>query len=166
MARRYVLERTAVVPRPRAQVWAFFADPHNLEAITPDFLRFHVLTPRPVATAAGALIDYRLSLGGVPFRWRTRIEDVVPGACFVDVQLRGPYRRWRHRHTFEDVPGGTRVADRVEYELPLGLLGRLAHAAFVGRTLARIFDHRAARVRALLGPAPEATAATPPPDGR
>jgi ligand-binding SRPBCC domain-containing protein len=142
-------------------VWAFFADPRNLEAITPDFLRFHVETPRPIATASGTLIDYRLSLGGVPFRWRSRIEEVVPGASFVDVQLRGPYRRWRHLHTFADAPGGTRVGDRVEYELPLGPLGDLAHAAFVERALRRIFDHRAERVALLLGPAEATRAAAP-----
>lgn len=152
MERRHVLERTIHVPRPRPEVWAFFADPFNLEAITPDFLRFRVETPPPIATASGTLIDYRLSLAGVPFRWRTRLEDVVPGEAFVDVQLRGPYRRWRHLHTFEDAPGGTRVGDRVEYALPLGPLGGLAHAAFVRRTLERIFDHRAERIAALLGP--------------
>ncbi len=162
MARRHVLERTLVLPRPRDEVWAFFSDPHNLEAITPDFLRFRVITPRPIVTATGTLIDYRLSLAGVPFRWRTRIEDVVPGVRFVDVQLAGPYRRWRHLHTFEDAPGGTRVGDRVEYELPLGPLGDLAHAALVGRTLRRIFDHRAARVAALLGPGRDATPAAAP----
>ncbi len=161
MARRYVLERTTLVPRPRLEVWAFFSDPHNLEAITPNFLRFHVETPRPVPTAPGTLIDYRLSLGGIPFRWRTRIEDVVPGASFVDLQLRGPYRLWRHLHTFADAPGGTRVGDRVEYELPLGPLGRLAHAAFVGATLRRIFDQRAERIAALLGPAPPDPAVRP-----
>ena len=159
MPRRHVLERSIVLPRPRPEVWAFFADPHNLEAITPDFLRFRVETPPPVATEPGSLIDYRLSLAGVPFRWRTRIEDVVPGASFVDVQLRGPYRLWRHLHTFEDAPGGTRVGDRVEYALPLGPLGDLAHAAHVGRTLRRNFDHRAERVAALLGPAPPTRAA-------
>jgi hypothetical protein len=161
VARRHVLERTIFVPRPRAEVWTFFADPHNLEAITPDFLRFLVETPPPVPTASGTLVDYRLSLGGIPFRWRTRIEDVVPGASFVDVQLRGPYRLWRHLHTFADAPGGTQVGDRVEYELPLGPLGALAHAAFVERTLRRIFDHRAARIAALLGPAPAPSRATP-----
>jgi ligand-binding SRPBCC domain-containing protein len=150
-----------IVPRPLPEVWAFFADPHNLEAITPDFLRFRVETSAPIATASGTLIDYRLSLGGIPFRWRTRIEDVAPGASFVDVQLRGPYRRWRHRHTFEDVPGGTRVGDRVEYELPLGALGELAHAAIVRRTLRRIFDHRASRVAALLAPRAPTAAAGP-----
>lgn len=162
MARRHVLERTIVLPRPRDEVWAFFSDPHNLEAITPAFLRFHVVTPRPIATATGTLIEYRLTLGGVPFRWRTRIDDVVRGARFVDVQLQGPYRRWRHLHTFEDAPEGTRVGDRVEYELPLGPLGDLAHAALVGRALRRIFDHRAVRVAALLGPVAAATPSAGP----
>jgi ligand-binding SRPBCC domain-containing protein len=153
VARRHVLVRSSFVPRPRGEVWAFFADPHNLEAITPGFLRFAVETPRPIATASGTVVDYRLSLCGIPFRWRSRLEEVVPGASFVDVQLRGPYRAWRHLHTFEDAPGGTLVGDRVEYELPLGPLGDLAHAAFVGRTLRRIFDHRAERVAALLATA-------------
>ena len=147
------------MPRPRPEVWAFFADPHNLEAITPDFLRFRVETPRPIATESGTLIDYRLSLGGVPFRWRSRIEEVVPGTSFVDVQLLGPYRRWRHLHTFADAPGGTRVGDRVEYELPLGPLGELAHAAVVRRTLRRIFDQRAERIALLLGAEPMRAAA-------
>ena len=158
MPRRHVLERALVVPRPRAEVYAFFADPRNLEAITPGFLRFRIATPGEIPMAAGGLVDYRLSLFGVPFSWRTRFEEVVPGERFVDVQLAGPYRRWRHLHTFEDAPGGTRVGDRVEYELPLGPLGAIAHALFVAGALRRIFDFRAERVRALLASARAITA--------
>ncbi len=155
---RHVLERAQHVPRPRDEVFAFFADAHNLEAITPGFLRFRITTPGPIAIAPGTLIDYRLSLFGIPFSWRTRIEVYEPGVRFVDVQLRGPYALWRHLHAFEDAPGGTLVRDRVEYALPLGSLGDLAHALFVRRTLARIFDHRAARILERL--APEAATAT------
>src|SRR5512141_3238148 len=150
--RTHVLERTQLVHRPRREVWAFFADPGNLEEITPDFLRFRIVTPRPIPMAAGARIDYRLSLFGVPFSWRTRIEEVVPGESFVDVQLAGPYRRWRHTHRFADAPGGTLVTDRVEYELPLGPLGAVAHALFVARTLDAIFAFRRQRVEVLLAP--------------
>lgn len=159
MARTHVLERAQLVALPREVVWAFFADPRNLEAITPDFLRFRILTARDVPMHPGALIDYRISLHGVPVRWRTRIEEVVPGTAFVDVQLRGPYRRWRHLHRFSDVPGGTRVDDRVEYELPLGPLGTLVRSLFVARTLERIFDHRGERIEALLAPPPAPAAA-------
>jgi ligand-binding SRPBCC domain-containing protein len=147
----HVLERSQFVPRPRGEVFAFFADAHNLEAITPAFLRFRILTPAPIAMRPGALIDYRLSLSGVPFRWWTRIEAFEPEARFVDVQLAGPYRRWHHTHTFEDAPGGTLVKDRVEYALPLGPLGDLAHALFVRRRLATIFDHRARAIAARFG---------------
>lgn len=152
MGRTHVLERTQLVKKPRPEVWAFFANPANLEAITPGFLKFRIATPGPIAMVPGALIEYRLSLFGVPFGWQTRIEEVEEGTRFVDVQLRGPYRHWRHIHRFEDAPGGTLVHDRVEYELPLGAIGGLARTVFVGRALERIFEHRGRQVEALLSP--------------
>ncbi len=150
MATTHLLERSQLLPLPRDRVFAFFADARNLEAITPEFLRFSIIPPVPVDLSAGSRIDYRLSLFGVPFRWRTRIAEWDPGRGFVDEQERGPYAAWRHTHAFTDAEGGTRVSDRVEYRLPLGPLGDLAHALLVRRTLARIFDHRAERVAALL----------------
>jgi ligand-binding SRPBCC domain-containing protein len=139
---------------PRAEVFAFFAEARNLEAITPGFLRFQLLPPVPQAIEAGSRIDYKLSLFGLPFRWRTRIAAWEPPYRFVDVQERGPYAQWIHTHTFEEVEAGTLVSDRVEYRLPLGALGEIAHPVMVGRTLARIFDHRRDRVAALLGGPP------------
>lgn len=138
----YVLEREQLVPRPRAEVFAFFEDAANLERITPLFLHFRVVTPTPIAMKTGALIDYRIRLFGVPLKWRTRIESYEPTARFVDTQLRGPYRRWHHLHEFIDVPGGTMMTDRVEYTLPFGPLGKAARAIFVRSTLDRIFDYR------------------------
>ena len=159
MTATHVLERTQLVPRPRDEVFAFFADARNLEAITPDFLRFEILPPVPARLEAGSLIDYRLSLFGIPFRWRTRIAAWEPGRRFVDVQLRGPYALWHHTHVFEDDPAGTRVSDRVEYRLPLGVLGAVAHPLWVRRTLERIFDHRRDRIAGLLGGSPGRRAA-------
>jgi ligand-binding SRPBCC domain-containing protein len=145
----YLLERTQIVPRPVGEVFRFFADAFNLEAITPPFLRFRIVTPPPIVMDAGTLIDYRLQLFGVPFRWRTRIERFEPDAGFVDVQLSGPYRLWHHTHAFEALGAVTRMCDRVRYALPLGPLGRLAHAALVGRTLETIFDYRRDRISEL-----------------
>lgn len=153
MSRTHILERSQVVPMPRAEVFSFFADPRNLEAITPAFLHFSILPPVPWSLDVDSRIDYRLSLFGVPFRWRTRIAAWIPGVRFVDVQERGPYALWHHTHTFADEGSGTRVSDRVEYRLPLGPLGEVAHPVLVRRTLARIFDHRQERVAALLGAA-------------
>lgn len=150
----HVLEREQLVPRPQREVFAFFSNARNLEAITPAFLRFRIETPEPIAMRAGSRIAYALSLFGVPLRWLTLIEAWEPEERFVDVQLRGPYALWRHTHTFRAAPGGTLVRDRVEYALPLGWLGEVAHALLVRRTLARIFDHRRDRIARLLAAPP------------
>lgn len=135
------LERTQFVPRPRPEVFAFFADARNLERLTPAFLRFRI-TKHPVEMKSGALIEYRLRLYGVPVKWRSRIDSFDPERSFTDVQVAGPYRRWVHRHDFVKVPGGTEVRDVVEYEMPLGAIGALARRVFVVRSLRRIFDFR------------------------
>jgi hypothetical protein len=139
---KHVLEREQLVRRPLGEVFAFFADAANLERLTPPRLRFKILTPLPIAMKAGALIDYELRLFAVPFRWRTLIETFEPMRRFSDVQLRGPYRTWNHLHEFEAVAGGTRMRDRVEYEIPLGPLGEIARSVFVTRQVESIFDFR------------------------
>jgi ligand-binding SRPBCC domain-containing protein len=138
----HVLERRQRLPVGAERAFAFFSDARNLEAITPPWLRFHVLTPGPIEMRAGALIDYRLRLHGIPLTWRTRIAVWEPPHRFVDVQLRGPYALWEHTHSFE--PAGADeviIRDRVRYALPFGRIGELARR-FVGRDLDRIFDHR------------------------
>jgi ligand-binding SRPBCC domain-containing protein len=148
------LTREQILPGTPDDVFAFFADAFNLEEITPPWLRFRVVTPGPIEMAPGTLIEYRLRLHGVPVTWLTRIETWEPGERFTDVQVRGPYRSWHHTHSFEPHPDGTLVRDSVHYELPLGPLGRLAHAAFVRRDLERIFDFRHERVARWLAAGP------------
>jgi ligand-binding SRPBCC domain-containing protein len=151
MPRTYRLERTQVIPRPRTEVFTFFSDASNLERITPPFVGFRFLTPPPPAIGAGTLIEYQLKLHGFPIRWQTLIETFEPGLLFTDVQLRGPYRRWHHRHEFSDVPGGTRMDDTIDYQLPLGPLGAVARSLFVARALRQIFDFRAERIADFFG---------------
>jgi ligand-binding SRPBCC domain-containing protein len=147
----HVLEREQILRDSRPSVFAFFAEASNLERLTPRELSFHILTPRPIPMKQGTLIDYRLRLLGVPFAWQTLIEVFEPDVRFVDVQLKGPYALWRHTHTFEDVREGTRMLDRVEYALPLGPLGGIAHALFVEKQLRTIFDHRRKVIGELFG---------------
>jgi hypothetical protein len=160
---RCLLAQTQFIPAPRAEVAAFFEDPRNLERITPPFLRFRIETPGEIPMQVGALIQYTIRLWGVPMAWTSRIDEYVPGERFVDLQLVGPYQSWRHLHTFEDAPGGTLVRDRVEYELPLGPLGSIAHVVFVRAQLRAIFRHRRRAVAELLGGAPEESAREPGP---
>ncbi len=150
MARERILESVQFVGRPLPEVFAFFSDAGNLERITPGFLHFRILTPRPVAMRTGALIEYRIRLFGIPLRWESVIETWEPPARFVDVQRRGPYALWHHLHEFRAVPGGTLVVDRVRYALPMGILGEIGHALFVRRSLGRIFGHRREAIGAIL----------------
>lgn len=127
------------LPRPLPEVFAFFADAGNLDALTPGWLRFEILTPRPIAMKVGALIDYRLRLRGLPIRWQSAITDWSPPHRFVDEQRRGPYRLWHHTHTFAEVDGGTAVRDIVRYDVSGGAL---VNALFVRRDLEKIFTYR------------------------
>lgn len=143
----YRLEKITFIPRPRHEVFSFFADAHNLERITPPFLNFRILTPDPVLIQAGARIDYTIGLYGIPMRWKTLIEEYVEDSYFIDLQLSGPYKLWRHRHEFRDVVGGTEMRDTVDYTLPFGSLGRLVRRLFVRAQLEEIFDYRTRVIR-------------------
>jgi len=150
MPKTYRLERSQLVRRSIDETFGFFADAANLQAITPEYLHFQILTPLPVEMREGALIDYRLRLYGLPIRWRTRIDEFVPGSHFVDSQIRGPYRLWRHRHEFHETGEGIVVVDKVDYQLPLAAVGRAMHAVMVRSTLEQIFDYRREQVGRLL----------------
>lgn len=143
------------IAAPRDRVFAFFERAENLEAITPAFLRFRVVTPPPIEMKRGTLIDYRLRLRGVPIRWRTLISEYDPPRGFVDEQVRGPYRTWVHEHRFDPAPdGGTIMVDRVRYELPRVPLRGLVDRWLVAPDLARIFEFRRRAIAERFGDAP------------
>jgi ligand-binding SRPBCC domain-containing protein len=128
------------LPLSPEKVFPFFADAFNLETITPPWLHFNVLTPRPIVMREGTLIDYQLRLRGLSVCWRTRITSWQPSHRFVDEQLRGPYRQWIHEHIFEPRDGGTLCRDIVKYAVPFDFL---VHPLFVRRDVKNIFTFRA-----------------------
>ena len=146
------------LPRPREEVFQFFADARNLEAITPSFLNFTVLTPAPIVMKAGALIDYNLRVRGFPLRWRTLISAWEPPFRFVDEQLRGPYRQWIHEHRFEERNGGALALDVVRYSV---LGGALVDWLLVRRDVERIFEFRQRKMRELLAAAADSALIKP-----
>lgn len=148
----HVFRARTVIPRPLQDVFAFFAAAENLEVITPPELGFEIVTPAPIVIAEGTLIDYRLRLFGVPFRWRTRIARWDPPHSFTDEQVKGPYRAWVHTHAFRAVDGGTEMTDEVRYQLPLAPLGDLAYP-LVRLQVRRIFAFRNREIEKRLGPA-------------
>jgi ligand-binding SRPBCC domain-containing protein len=135
--------------RPRGEVFAFFADAANLERLTPPWLGFEIVTPRPIAMRPGALIDYRLRIHGFPLRWRSEITAWDPPRRFVDEQRRGPYRVWHHTHTFTEYAGGTSVHDRVRYAVRGGIV---VQKLIVERDVRTIFAYREKVLRELFPP--------------
>ena len=135
---------------PRDRVFAFFGDAGNLDRITPPWMHFEVLTPRPIAMHPGTLIDYRLKVRWLPIRWQSEITVWEPPHRFADVQRRGPYRRWIHEHSFEERNGGTVIRDRVEYAVPGWLLESLVNRWLVAPDLRKIFEYRKTCIAELL----------------
>lgn len=145
-----ILEREQRLPGTPAEVFEFFADARNLQAITPPLLHFRLVTPEPIPMGRGTLIRYRLRVRGVPVSWLTEITQWQPPHRFVDVQLKGPYALWHHAHTFEADGDGTIMRDVVRYRIGFGPLGALANELLVRRDVEGIFDYRAERVRELI----------------
>src|SRR5262249_51913108 len=131
----YKLQREVTVPQSLPVVFDFFSKAENLQALTPPWVHFRIVTPQPIAMRQGAKIEYHLRVRGIGIRWLSEIELWNPPREFVDVQLKGPYKFWRHTHRFEETKGGTRITDLVEYTLPFGPLGRLVHRLQVRRDL-------------------------------
>jgi ligand-binding SRPBCC domain-containing protein len=146
----YALERRQTVGAPPEEAFAFFADPRNLEAITPPWLRFRIVEA-PARLERGSHLRYRLRLFGLPVRWHTEIVDWRPPRSFTDLQLSGPYPLWEHTHRLSPAPGGTEIYDLVRYRTPGGPLAGLVRRVAVRRWLDDIFDYRADRMRELLG---------------
>jgi len=165
----YVLERRQWVPRRRADVFAFFAEPRHFTFLAARRAASRWTAPPPATLSAGTVIDFRVRTAGVPVHWRIFVREFDPPYRFVDVQIKGPFARWEHRHVFRDGaeatgssgPIGTWVEDRVTYRLPLGALGRFAHALTVRRRIVAVLDERDRQLREAMSP--EDGAGAPPP---
>jgi len=149
-APEYTLFREQWVPCGRREAFQFFCDPHNLPRITPPWLGFNITSLEPLPIQRGTMLAYRLRWLGIPYTWKTLIDEWTPDAGFSDYQARGPYILWRHLHRFEPAGSGTLMTDRVTYRLPFGPLGMLTHSLIVRRQLREIFDYRMEKIAEIL----------------
>lgn len=140
----YTLHRVQNIPVSLNEAWDFFSRPENLQLITPSYMRFRILSKSGSDHMyPGQIITYTVRpLLGIPMFWMTEITHVVEKQYFVDEQRMGPYAFWHHQHHFREIAGGVEMQDIVHYRLPLGFLGRLAHAVHIHRQLNEIFDYR------------------------
>jgi ligand-binding SRPBCC domain-containing protein len=142
---------TQLIPRPLSEVFSFFSSEKNLEKITPPWLRFKVLRKSTPEMEPGTLIDYHLKISGMPVQWRTRILVWEPESHFVDIQLKGPYKKWHHTHRFDSSAKGTWMSDKVVYQLPFGRLGDLLMGRKVRRQIEEIFGYRRKMIEEIFG---------------
>ena len=138
----HILTKTTIINRPLVEVFNFFSNAENLNVITPPDMQFKIISPLPIQIKKGALIDYKIKVNGIPFKWQTEISEWQPNIRFVDQQIKGPYRVWIHEHTFEEVDGQTHMKDYVQFLSPGWFLEPLINKLFVEKKVKAIFEYR------------------------
>jgi len=140
----HTLQRTQQLKCDISTAWKFFSAAKNLSEITPDDMKFIVLTEvTDDEIYEGMIIDYFVSpLFGIKLKWQTEITQVDKEKSFTDFQKKGPFKLWNHHHEFVPNGEGVLMTDTVTYELPLGFLGEIAHKIMVKNKLENIFSYR------------------------
>ncbi len=137
----------------KEEAWNFLSDPANLKVITPEHMGFHILSGAERKMFPGQIIQYTVSpFPGYTTKWVTEITHVKQGEYFVDEQRFGPYALWHHKHFIKAVGGGVVMEDVIDYKIPFGMLGQLAHPIIVKGQLQKIFAHREITLNRLFGP--------------
>ncbi|MBC6999175.1 SRPBCC family protein [Cytophaga sp. FL35] len=151
----YQLYSKQDLPISKDQAWEFLSDPKNLKVITPDHMGFHILSGADRPMFPGQIIQYKVSpFPVVNTRWVTEITHVKEGEYFVDEQRFGPYALWHHKHFIKEIEGGVEMEDIIDYKLPMGILGQLAHPLLVKKQLRQIFSFREQKLIELFGTMP------------
>lgn len=148
----YQLKSKQTLPISKANAWEFLSNPKNLAVITPSHMGFHILAGADRTMFPGQVIQYMVK----PFtlistKWVTEITHVKEGEYFVDEQRFGPYSLWHHKHFLKKVPEGVEIEDVIDYKLPFGLMGQLAHPILVKKQLKKIFAFREQKLTELFG---------------
>lgn len=134
--------KSVIVNAPVEAVFGFHERPDALPLLSPPFPPIRVVRKRG-GIEAGAEVEIRIG----PIRWHARHTEYERNRLFVDVQERGPFARWVHRHEFEAMGPQTRLTDRVDFALPGGTVINLLLAPFVRLGLRQMFAHRHAVTR-------------------
>ena len=148
----YRLHKRQNLPITKEQAWSFLSDPKNLKRITPDHMGFNILSGADRPMFAGQIIQYMVTpILGIKTKWVTEITHLVDNEYFVDEQRFGPYSLWHHKHFIKEIDGGVEMEDIIDYKLPMGILGQLAHPLLVKPKLKEIFEYRSKALEELFG---------------
>jgi ligand-binding SRPBCC domain-containing protein len=148
----YTLHKKQRLPILKQEAWDFLSDPKNLKRITPDYMGFNIISGADREMYAGQMIQYIVTpVLGIKTKWVTEITHVKEGSYFVDEQRFGPYTLWHHKHFIHEIEGGVEMEDIIDYKLPLGWLGQLAHPFLVKSKLEEIFNTRREKLEEIFG---------------
>ena len=148
----YQLHSKQALPISKKEAWDFLSNPSNLKVITPEHMGFHILSGADRPMFPGQIIQYKVSpFPGYTTKWVTEITHVNEGNYFVDEQRFGPYALWHHKHFIKEIDGGVEMEDIIDYKIPFGILGQLAHPLIVKKQLIEIFKHRERKLIELFG---------------
>lgn len=150
--RLYQLHSKQALPITKNEAWDFLSNPENLKVITPERMGFHILSGADRPMFSGQIIQYKVSpFPGYTTKWVTEITHVKEGDYFVDEQRFGPYALWHHKHFIKEIDGGVEMEDIIDYKIPFGILGQLAHPLIVKKQLLEIFEFRENKLKELFG---------------
>jgi ligand-binding SRPBCC domain-containing protein len=148
----YQLKTIQKLPISIDKAWSFLSDPKNLKKITPDEMNFRILSGADKSIFPGQIIQYKVTpMLGISTKWVTEITHVKHNEYFVDEQRFGPYSLWHHKHFIKEIKGGIEMEDIVDYKIPFGILGQIAHVLFVKKKLKKIFKYRENKLKELFG---------------
>ncbi len=147
------LKMVQKIPVGMHVVWAFFSNPGNILQLSPEYMDLQIIAGggEPVIFP-GQIIEYKVKpLWSIPVHWVTEIKEVEPGEFFIDVQKKGPYSMWEHRHDFASIEGGVEMTDSVRYQNPFGMLDKWANTPIVQKRLHYLFEFRFRKVEEIFG---------------
>lgn len=148
----YTLRSLQKLPISQHEAWEFLSNPKNLKIITPDYMGFEIVSGGDRPMFPGQIIQYLVTpVSGIKTKWVAEITHIKDGEYFVDEQRFGPYSLWHHKHFIKPISGGVEMEDIIDYKLPFGVLGQLAHPILVKPKLDEIFEYRRKKLIELFG---------------
>ena len=148
----YQLKTKQKLPISLDKAWSFLSDPKNLKEITPDKMNFRILSGADRSIYAGQIIQYKVTpMLGITTKWVTEITHVKDKEYFVDEQRFGPYSLWHHKHFVKEIDGVIEMEDIIDYKVPFGIFGQIAHILYVKNKLKQIFKYRENKLNKIFG---------------
>ena len=152
----YQLHKSQKLPISLKKAWEFLCNPANLSLLTPKEMNMTIISGADKPMYAGQVLQYSVTpLPGFKTKWVSEITQYKEEKYFVDDQLYGPYAFWHHKHFIHEIDGGVEMEDIIDYKLPLGILGQLAHPFLVKPKLEKIFQYRQQKLTELFGEFPK-----------